>query len=166
MAKEQRRWLIESIESHLLPELERRGFERVPLTAEESRSEMRVGFPFGRLRREGPNGFELVEIQLDKNRAPAFRMNLGVVPPGGIEHEVAGRISQEDVWVHYLDHSYEMYEVSWLRKWFSLSRVPWSDASEADYQDLVRKVVDRLPEIDALFEEGELGKHMREVYVR
>lgn len=165
MATPQRRWLIESVEAFLLPELERRGFERIPLNREESRSEVRTGFPFGRLRRTGPSGLELVEIQLDKNRAPVFRINLGIAPAGGIGHELVGRIAQEDVWVHYLDHQYVMYQVRRLRKWFSVCSWPWSKVSEADYQNLVRNVATLLPEIEALFGHGKLGAHMREVHL-
>lgn len=160
---QRRKWLVESNESLLLPELEGRGFHRVPLTREEARSEFRIAYPFGRLRREGPRGFELVEIQLDKRGSPVFRLNLGVVPFGGVEHELVGRIPPEDVWVHYLDHADEMYEVRWRRKWFSARHLPWSEVSTADYQELVRRVVSLVPEIEALFRDGELGKHMREI---
>lgn len=164
--RQRRKWLLESIESLLLPELERRGFQRVPLTPEEARGELRIAFPFGRLRREGPRGFELVEIQLDKYGSPVFRLNLGVVPFDGVEHKLVGRIPPEDVWLHYLGHTYEMYQVRWRRKWFSARRLPWSDVSKADYQDLVGRVVSLIPEIEALFRDGELGKHLREIRPR
>lgn len=163
---QRRKWLLESIESLLLPELEGRGFRRVPLTPEEARSEVRIAFPFGRLRREGPRGFELVEIQLDKYGSPVFRLNLGVVPFDGVEHKLVGRIPPEDVWVHYLDHTYEMYQVRWRRKWFSAGRLPRSDVSEADYQALVRRVMSLIPEIEALFWDGKLGRHIREIRLR
>jgi hypothetical protein len=93
----ERTWLIESLETLFVPELERRGFRKVLLTPEEARSEIRVGFRFGRLRREGPDGLEVVEIQLDKRRAPVFRINLGVAPPGGIEHPVTGHVAQDGI---------------------------------------------------------------------
>lgn len=166
MVSQQRRWLIDSIESLLLPELERHGFRRVPLTPIEARGEIRFAFPFGRLRREGPGGFELVEIQLDKYGAADFRLNLGVAPPGGIEHEVTGRVPQEDIRVHYLDHSYEMSEAGWRKKWFSVRPLPWSEPSKSDYDELVRKVVGWLPEIEALFGEGKVGEHIRERRLR
>jgi hypothetical protein len=142
MASKERRGLIENLEALLVPELERRGFHRVPLTADEARSEIRTGLPFGRLRREGPAGFEIVEIQLDKRRAPVFRLNLGVAPPGGIQHPVTGHVAQEDIWAHYLDRSYGVYPAGWLPKWFpfprwfSVPRRPGAEATRADYEKL------------------------------
>jgi hypothetical protein len=169
MANKERRWLIESLEALLLPELERRGFRKVPLTAEEARSEIRVGFPFGRLRREGPDRLEIVEIQLDKRRAPVFRINLGVAPPGGIEHPVTGHVAQEDIWTGYLGRCWQVYPAKWLPKltplarWFSVRRPREAEPTRADYEELVGRVVELLPLIERLFREGKPGAHMREV---
>lgn len=48
MTRQQRRWLKESLESILVPELERGGFVGVPLAPDETRGEVRRAFPFGR----------------------------------------------------------------------------------------------------------------------
>lgn len=159
-------WLKESIRALLLPELQRRGFELVPLAPDERRSEIGTAFPFGRLRRLGSDGFELVEIQLDKRGRAAFRLNLGVAPPSGVQHPITGHIAQEDVWVSYLDHSYELYERPLFRKWFSIPRRQGAVPTKDDYLDLVRKVVDLIPEVEELFREGKCGSHMREVVAR
>ena len=123
---------------------------------------MRLTFPFGRLRRSGSQGLEIVEIQLAKYHRPAFRLNLGIAPPGGITHPVGGQVAQDEVWVHYLDHSYELLECPWLWKWFSVWRFPGKAATRAECEKLVDKVVKLVPEIEALFAEGKQGPHMRE----
>ena len=163
MAGQHRRWLKESLESRLMPELNRRGFEPVPPAPGETRGEIGRGFPFGTIRRKGSRGYELVEIQLDGYSPPAFRLNLGVVPPGGFEHEVTGWIAEDDARVHYLRVFYEMYEVAWRAKWFAVRHPPWSqtEATKSDYDALVLKAVGHLHEIDDLFSKGKVGKHIR-----
>jgi hypothetical protein len=157
MAHAERRWLVESLRARLVPELERRGYHAVPLTAAEARSEIRTGFPFGRLRREAADRFDLVEIQLDKHGRAAFRFNLGVVPLEGIEHEIVGHVRAEDVWVHYLAHYYVLYDWPRLRRWFSPWRWPGTALGRNNYERLVAKVVSLLPEVEALFREGKGG---------
>jgi len=164
LATRETKWLREAIGVLLVPELEKRGFRAVPLKPDERRSEVAIAFPFGRMRRPGPGGLEIVEIQLDKRGAPAFRLNLGIAPPEGVHHPL-GFVPQEDVWVHYLDQSYELYDRSLLgrRKWFSL---PWWRGKAIERQEverLVQRVVALIPEVEALFREGKRGPHIREV---
>jgi hypothetical protein len=156
-------WLRESIRVILIPELETRGFRTVPLTQEEARSEIGAAFPFGRLSRTGPTGIETVEVQLDKHGRPAFRLNLGTVPPTGIHHAIAGFIPKENVWVTYLDRYHVLSERSLFRHWFSPSRSRAGAATEQDIEGLVRRVVGVLDEVDALFRDGKRGPHVREV---
>jgi hypothetical protein len=161
MADNARRWLTDSIRTLLIPEFEKRGFVTVPLTAKEARSEFRTAFPFGRFRRPSPSGFEMVEIQLDKHAKPAFRLNLGIAPTGGIEH-VVGHVNQEDLWVHHLPQYYEVEQSPRLQKWFSVRR--WFGSPQAsDYEELVRGVVEILPEIEQALRDGKLGPHVRRV---
>jgi hypothetical protein len=58
MAAREIDWLRETIGAILIPELETRGFGRIPLTQEETRSEIGAACPFGRLCRAGPTGIE------------------------------------------------------------------------------------------------------------
>jgi hypothetical protein len=169
MARNETKWLIESLEDPLVAELKRRGFRQVPLTPEEARSEIRVGFPFGRLRREGPNGLEIVQIQLDKRRAPVFRITVGVAPPGGIEHPVTGHVAQDDIWAGYLRRYWQVYPAKWMPKltplarWFAVRRPKGAKPTKADYEELVGRAMGLLPHIERVFREGKPGPHIREV---
>lgn len=163
MENEEQRWLKNSLRSRLLPELERRGFTVLPLTGEDARSrEIFTAFPLGRLRREGLLGFEMVEIQIDKHGRAAFRLNIGVAPPGGISHAI-GHVAQEDVWVHYLSRYYEVYSWPLFRRWFSLRRWSRTSATESDYGTLVSAVVDVIPEVEEVLRTGRRGRHIRSV---
>lgn len=158
-----RSWLKKSIETVLLPELERRGYTPAPVKPEEKRGEIGAAFPFGRLRRSGPRGLEMVEIQLDKHGGAAFRLNLGIAPIQGVTGLLVAHILQQDVRVHYLDRSWELLKYPRLWKWFSVWRWPGTPKTKADYDELVTKVVALLPEVEALFREGKRGPHLREV---
>lgn len=154
-------WLRASLQTFLLPEFVQRGFTVVPLNEDDARSrELRSTFPFGRLRRQGQKGLEVVELQLDKHGSAAFRLNIGIAPPGGVDH-VAGHIPQEDVWVHYLERYFEMYRFPLIRRWFSVWRLPGSSPNRAAYDSLAKSIVDLIPEIEVALRDGIPGKHMR-----
>jgi hypothetical protein len=159
--EKRRQWLISSLQIMLVPEFVRRGFAVVALDGEDARSrDVRAAFPFGRLHRSGVRGLEMVEIQLDKHGNPAFRLNIGVSPLGGIEH-ASGHIAQEDMWVHYLGWYFEMYRSPRLRRWFSVLNLPWAPATERDYQTLVQSVVDMVPEVEKTLRENVPSRQMR-----
>lgn len=134
----------------------------VPLTPEESRSELRTAFPFGRLRREGTEGLEMVEIQLEKYGRPAFRLVFGVAPPSGISTAL-GHVAQQDIWAPYLDEYYVLYRRPLLRKWFSVWHWPGRSVNESDYDELVKSVVELIPEVEQALKNGKRGPHVRQV---
>ena len=82
--REARRWLVESIRTQLLPLFLQREFvvtpsmSRVPVDRE-----VLLSLPFGRLRRPGKRGMDLVEIWLASHR-PAFLIRGGVAPKEGL----------------------------------------------------------------------------------
>ena len=158
-----RRWLLANLRSILVPELVRRGFEVVPLDDADAKSpEMRSALPFGRLRRAGPNGVELVEIQLDKHGWPAFRLNFGNVPLEGIQGRV-GWIEARDVSVHYLTRHYGLYHSRFFASWFAVSNWIGRAETEADYKALMQDVIALLPEVEATLATGVPGRHVRVV---
>lgn len=159
MASKPRQWLVKSIRELLLPEFEERGFQTVPLDANESR-EVRSAFPFGRHRRTSPPGFEMLEIQLDKRDVPAFSINIGTVPKEGIT-TTSGHFAAKDVWVHNLDRVYELYRYPKFRRWFSIRRWPWQTVNESDYVELIKEVAELIPEIEQLLKDGKIGPHIR-----
>jgi hypothetical protein len=164
-AKTERRWLLEAIESGLLPELMRRGFVVVPSTGDDAHGEMRAAFPFGRLRRYGPHDLEIVEIQFHKYRPAAFRLNIGIAPPEGIDHFTGVHVAQEDIWSGYLDRHYQMYRCPMFGVWFAPRRWGWPkrDATRSDCQALVARVVGLLPEVEQALREGKPGVHLKRI---
>ncbi len=163
MANPSRQWLIQSLRTRLIPALEQRGFSCMPLAGEDARSgEIRTTFPLGRLCRPTPAGLDLVEIQLDKRGRPAFRLNIGMALAGGIQH-AAGHVAQRDIWVHYLDRYFTMYQRPWFRQWFTVSRWSREPETAARYDALVDKAVALVPEIDQALTSGRPGPHLRAV---
>lgn len=156
-----RHWLSNGIRKHLIPAFQRRGFLLVPLSGQDARQgEIRSVFPFGRLRRGTPTGFEMVEIQLDKHGRAAFRLNIGIAPTGGIAH-AAGLVPLEDVWVHFLDRYGEVYRCPWLRRWFSLWSWARRASTEADFEELVTRVAELVPEVEQALGSGRSSRHVR-----
>lgn len=155
--------LRKALEQRLVPELLKRGFVRVDPEPEALGREVQAAFPFGRLRRPSKTGSELVEIQVHPRDA-AFRLNIGFVPPGGVDHRVGGKLAESDVWVQYLDRYYELCARRFMGKWFSARKVRLAKRP-ADFNSLVDSVVALIPEIEQLFREGRPGSHMREVAV-
>lgn len=163
MADKSRKWLADSLRKHLVSAFEELGFEVVPLTAEEAASgELRRAFPFGRLRRASSRGLDLVEVQLDKYD-PAFRLNIGVAPEGGIDHPISGHVDQQDIWVGYLDTYYEAYGWPLLQRWFRLSRWFGPPKTRVDYENLVADNLGLVREVEDVLREGKLDRHIRKV---
>jgi hypothetical protein len=163
-----RRWLVDAIRTLLLPEFTRRGFEIVPLPKSgfgpvDRRSI--VASRFGMLRRVGPRGIELVEVQMAPRGRAAFRLHVGVVPPAGIE-TITGHFAAEDVHVGWLDEFFELYQSAFFWTWFSVRRWPWRKVARTDHEDLVRRVVGMIPEVELALREGWRGPHLRRVDTR
>ena len=159
--------LISTLRERLVPVLKNMGFEAIPLLADEKRSrEILFSFPLGRLRRIKEDGsFELVEIQLDKHGSARFRLNLGVIPRAGIDHPVK-HVEQEEAAVGFLSFYAELYSSPFFRKWFSVgSRVSPADL-DRQVRELVERVIAIVPEVDAWFLNGEVGRHVRQVRTR
>ncbi|WP_337681781.1 MULTISPECIES: hypothetical protein [unclassified Lysobacter] len=155
-----RNGLLAALERRLVPELARRGFESVPLDAEDRRAgEIRKAFPFGRCRRRGQQGYDQVEIQIDKRSGDAFRLNFAAVPAAGIPHP-AGHVRAEDAWIHYLERYCTLYRHPLFRTWFS-PRGWWGFGAGSDIAAPVDEAIALLPEIDAFFAEGKIGPHVR-----
>jgi hypothetical protein len=163
MSKE-RRWLREAIRLQLIPQLVERGFELGPFPTSKLGSpdrEFLVSFPFGRLRRRVAAGFEQIEIQLAPYNAAAFRLNLGVVPAGGVEG-VLGHIAAEDAGVHSLPEYFALYSCPRFSLNFAVRCWWWSrrERTEDDYRALVAYVVGLLPEVDQALGDGKIGPHI------
>jgi hypothetical protein len=162
LASEERRWLKASLHGVLLPALHAQGFEPVALTEREKRGELPTAYPFGRLRRVRGSGFDLVEIQLARHGKPAFRISAGTVPSTGLDHEVVGHVPAEEVWSSHLPLHYVFYDLPLIQRWFSLWHWPGRQVTQADVNDLVKKVAtDVSSEIESALREGGRGKHVK-----
>jgi len=164
MAKPPRSWLRSNIDKLLVPALEQRGFARVRLSAADARSEMAFLTPHGSFRRPGPQGLETIEIHFARYGAAVFRLDFGILPPGGVSYSHAsgsGHIAQEDMCTGAVEVSYVL--LPWPRLWieFRVCRWPGRTVVESDYEKLVGKVVGLIPEIERVFKDGKCGPHVR-----
>jgi hypothetical protein len=155
-----------SIECILVPELEKRGFIRAPLSGEDLRArEIVSSFPFGRFKRRKGSVVELLEIQLARGGKAAFRFNLATVPSAGVIGPT-GPILQEEVWTQYSNEYFEVYKRRFFPRWFQLIRWPWSPSpTPTEYEELVREAVKLLPNIEATFLTHRPGRNMRHVRI-
>jgi hypothetical protein len=160
-----REWLIQSLREHLLPVLVKRGFEVRPLVQRGPVDrEFVESFPLGRLIRARELGIDLIEIQFAPYRRAAFRMNVGVAPKEGIM-TFTGHWRAEDVAVHWLNESFDMYAFPRWRIWFSVWRWPGRSATQAEFDKLALRVASYIPELELALREGRLGPHMRRLLI-
>ena len=159
MVNSDRRELIDVLHRRLVPAVEQLGFVAVAPDAREKNTEAGAAFPFGRLRRRTADGFDLIEIQFEKDGSAAFRLNVGQVQSVGIEHAV-GHVAAEDVWVHYLEHFCTLYSSRYFRRWF---RFEASDAAanRERLKALADAVIRLLPEVDDFLKSGKCCRNLR-----
>ncbi len=136
-----------SIERLLFPELERRGFQRIP-PAQYDRL-----LPFGKFVRQGARGLDVLELQFDKYTATRFRLNLWVVPPGRTLEEPWRAGDPE------LSHYYFTRRGLVLRPWFGVRRRR-PPPGVPEYDRAVNEVISLLPEVDDLFRSGRETRRM------
>ncbi len=154
-----RQLLLRVIEDRLIAALLEHGFRTTPLSENDQRShELRMSFPFGCLKRARGVNLDLIEIQLDKQGAAKFVINLGVAPPSGVTLPWAN-IEQGKASVSDLPEWYRLYSFEpWLR-WFSPAWFPIDAGGRVNRA--VDKSVRLLPEAEAYFSTGVVGSHMR-----
>jgi hypothetical protein len=171
-AKRRRALLEESVRTHLLPALGKRGFEPAPLVRRGPVDRKAVGiFPsWGRLIRVREPIVDQVEIQFSTYGRAAFRINACAVPKEGMM-TAWGHETAEECLAHGV-HDLETHARPWLRptlralriepvgQWFSVRHWPLRSRIQADYDNLALRVVDILPELELALREGKLGPHM------
>lgn len=165
--KKERRWLIDSIRNQMLPEFARRDFEIVKLHSSEQHPidrELIASLPFGLLRRRTDRGIEQIEINLSAHGRAAFNINIGIVPDTGIESST-GYVEPERVLVTWLDCYFVLCARRRFFAPFSVRHPWWSrlPITEADYEQLVDRVVALLPEVDQALSNKKIGPHIRKV---
>lgn len=165
MSNQPRQWLVASLERHLIPAFCERGFEVEPLTADQAKSrEFRTAFPFGDLRRPTVDGIDVVEVQLDKGGAAAFRLNFGIAPKGGLNHPSFGFVAEADLNVQSLPVYYEALSCPALWQWFKVRRPLFGrSVSGVDVDRLVIARLDLVDEVEGVLRGGKRGRHIRVV---
>ena len=151
--------LLNDVQDRLIKLFTEDGFDIYPLTSEEKKSkEMKIAFPFGRLKRKQGEKLEIAEIQFDKYGKLKFIINFGVVPENGVTLPWT-HISQQDADVAALSEAYRLYSSSIWSAWFS---VGWlAQKNVENVKKTVDKAINLYPEIENWFSTGTMGKHMR-----
>ena len=158
----ERQWLLGSIKTLLLPEFIQRGFVVTPLEDGEMKSLQ----PFGRLRREKSGCIDLIEVKIHKYHY-AFSVGLGRIPPEGAirdgRHLERGLVKKlGDIDMHY----WTSPKFSLGYGFFSVWHWPWKKVTVVDYEDLVKRFIKIIPEIELALHEGKRGPHIKLVDLR
>ena len=163
--KKERRWLINSIRSRLLPSFIQRGFEPVPIPKSKDGASDREGIasmPLGFLRKKIEHGFEQADVHLSGNGRASFTISFGVVPDAGME-SAFGHIEAEYVYTTWLKEYFVLCARRRFFKPFAARRPWWSrrEFTAADYDQLVDRVIALLPEVDEALKGRKVGLHIR-----
>ena len=166
-----RKILRRLLEKRFIPLLEVKGFERLPLPEKDRKSgAMKWAFPLGRLRRVKGADHEVIEIQFDRYGGAKFTLNFGVVPPDGLDLPW-GHFSQDEASASGLPERCRLHSCRGCLRWFSPS---WFSPSlfsrRSDRETQIAKAVDRaiklLPEVEAWFETGKVGRHVKRTRIQ
>src|SRR5204862_279597 len=118
---EARKWLIESLQRHLLPSLIQQGFDVAQpdiLPPPIDRRYVRA-FPLGRLVRGRESGVDQISIQFATYDRNAFRINACVVPPKEIITTHNRLPEVPGFWARGFSEHFEMYAFPQLWAWFT-----------------------------------------------
>lgn len=152
MKSAERRWLIQSIRDLLLPALVERGFTCIGLPNEDAKNqEFRKVFPFGRYRRVRLTSVDQIEIQLDHNGYPAFRLNLGMIDISD-GRPASGAELHDYLYVHDFPRRAELCRGGLWASWFTVRHWPWKNITAESYRELVQEVIALFQGVDAYFQ--------------
>jgi hypothetical protein len=163
VAKGDLRKVKQVIQDLLIPVLIERGFEQIPLSDAEQRSEIGSAYPFGRFRRRRDDGYDLILIQFARYRPATFTLDAGVVPLEGFNHPVTGHVKAEDAWPGYLARHYSFYDTAIIARKFGPWRWPGDRRpfDDAEIRFVVSKVKRILPEVEIALREGRPTAHAK-----
>ncbi len=174
-AKRRRDLLEENVRTHLLPALTKLGFEAAPMDVHDrpvDREFLRSFPSWGSLIRVREPVVDRVEIQFSTYGRAAFRINATPVPKEGMM-TAGGHRTAEELHGGGLHDHFETHARPWLRPglraigleplggWFSVWHWPYRSPTRDNYEKLVLRVVDLLPELESALREGRMGPHMR-----
>lgn len=157
LAAQERKWLLKSIESHLLPAFIQRGFTQEPRKALNPPIDRRysLAFPLSNRVRIRESVTETVTIQLAPYRLNAFRINATTRP-------------KEDgtrPFVRFEMYAFPRFFMFGWWSWFCVRPRPFRSSTQEDYDRLALRVAEYIPELDMALREGKLGPHLRRVVI-
>lgn len=168
---EERRWLIRSLQRHLLPSFVQQGFELAPseaLAAPHDRRYARA-FPLDKLVRARESRVDCVSIQFATHDRNAFRINARVDPPKEVMNHKgippAQGYSARGLSEHFEMHASPKLWAWFTWGWFSVRHNPFRTPVQSDYEKLAIRVAGFQHELELALREGRLGPHMRRVFL-
>ena len=163
MASNDRRWLKRSVTKFLLPAFQQIGFASQPLRrALGTDRSLGIHMPFGELRRAGPDGEELVQLELMPKQLAALRITFGIVPAAGID-TISGHVPADEMLAYWLPLYYQLCPNPRNMWYFLIARPLGKSIDQEAYDDMVRAIVSILPQVDAALRRGECGANVRMV---
>lgn len=157
--KRLRSTLEEDVSTRLTNVFTQKRFSVVPLPPEESNSELKMAFPLGRLKRLRGDDLDIVEFQFDKHGRPAFVINFGTAPKGGVNLPWGEHLSRDEADVSSLFDAYRLFNSSFRSRWFAPGWL--STSGDQTVKKLVNRAVWLSGEVNHWFESGAVGKHMK-----
>jgi len=152
--------LIHQIEDNLIPHFISLGFNHVPLSAEDKKTEMKFREPFGCLKRKHDKGIDLVEILFCGNQLSHFVIDFGVAPNDGITLPWGHHLNVDQVHVSALDVSYQLSSSSLRAKPFGFKFL--SQVTEESAHQIIRDIIlYKIEEIENWFKYQKKGKFIR-----
>jgi hypothetical protein len=167
-ASQARKWLLKSIESHLVPAIIQLRFtqeiERTLKPPIDRRHTL--AFPLPNLVRIRDSSLDMIQIQFAPYRFNAFRINASIRLGEAIGNDhtlsqIRGAVPND---------RFEMYAhrrlwMFWWLSWFSVRPRPFGSPKQEDYEKLALRVASYVPELEDALREGKLDPHMRHVVI-
>jgi hypothetical protein len=156
-----------SVRTHLVPALLQMGFAvAAPFPFREPVDpDFPASFPdWGQFVRDRGAVLDEVDIQFASYDRAAFRINARSVPKKSAATAAGSAELYERFETHarpWLRPALRALRVEPLGAWFSLWRLPFGSPTPADYDKLVLRAVQILPELELALREKKLGPHMQ-----
>jgi len=151
--------LLEAIREIVIPKFLGDGFVLHPLDKEDLRSEMKYREPFGSLRRECPEGEQVVDVQFYPDKQPKFTLDFVIAPKEGVTLPWGDHVKVNQIRTAEMSVFYRLYANSFASPFgFSFFSSVSKDAAIKIANDALIKS----SEIEDFFSSRKIGKHIRE----
>ena len=153
--------LRDAVKRLLIPYILSRGFQ-------EDKREIWKHDPYGhqtkRFLRNYAGRLELVEIQFDKHGRAKFMINMGVVPPEGVEY-YGCHYTHDEATIGGLPLEARLYSSNrYLMRWFGFPLIRIPLIRDPSAEDIVRRAIRLFPQVEAWLREGKVGPNVRVHY--